>query len=122
LFGFEGAFGAEGDGFVYPHNDFVFLFVELGIPGVGLLIAFWLALIRRIRVLSHWGTNQARYAVRLLVPVIAMMLLVQLFDNGFAIRFVAERFFVAAGLVFGLRAASRHPRADAIDQGSRGTS
>ena len=47
--------------------------------------------------------RQARYDVRVLVPVIIVMLLVQLFDNGFAIRFVAERFFIAAGLVFGLQ-------------------
>ena len=34
--------------------------------------------------------------------MIVVMFFVQLFDNGFAIRFVAERFFIAAGLVFGL--------------------
>jgi hypothetical protein len=32
-------------------------------------------------------------------------LLIQLFDNGFALRSVAERFFIAAGFVMGLKAA-----------------
>ena len=44
----------------------------------------------------------SRYDVRVLLPVIMVMFLVQLFDNGFAIRFVAERFFISAGLVFGM--------------------
>lgn len=33
------------------------------------------------------------------------MLLIQLFDNGFALPSVAERFFIAAGFVMGLKAA-----------------
>jgi hypothetical protein len=35
------------------------------------------------------------------------MLMVQMFDNGFAIGFVAIRFFAAAGLVFGLYYSTR---------------
>ena len=102
IFGFEGAFGAEGNGFIYPHNDFLFLFLELGILGFGLLVVFWLDLLRRIRILSRSPSEWMRYEVRVLVPVIVVMFFVQLFDNGFAIRFVAGRFFIAAGLVCGL--------------------
>ncbi len=100
LFGFQ-SFTSEGNDHVFPHNDFLFLFLELGILGFGLLVAFWLDLLRKIRRLSRGRSEQARYEARVLVPVIVVMFLVQLFDNGFAIRFVAERFFIAAGLVFG---------------------
>ena len=38
----------------------------------------------------------------MLAPIMITMFLVQLFDNGFVIRFVATPFFIAAGLVAGL--------------------
>ena len=103
IFGFEGQFGADENRTVFPHNDFLFLYVELGIVGFGLLVAFWIHLLRKIRLLSRSPSEQTRYDVRVLVPVIIVMFLVQLFDNGFAIRSVAERFFIAAGFVFGLQ-------------------
>jgi O-antigen ligase len=102
LFGFEGAFTAGGNPFVYPHNDFLFVFLELGILGLGLLIGFWIQLLRKIRLVSRAHDEAARFGVRVLVPILIVGLLVQLFDNGFAIRPVAERFFLAAGLVLGL--------------------
>jgi hypothetical protein len=34
LLGVGGVFGVEGSGYAYPHNDFLFLFMELGILGV----------------------------------------------------------------------------------------
>ena len=121
LFGFEGAFGAEGRGYVFPHNDFLFLFMELGILGFGLLVAFWLHLLRDIRVLSRSSDEQTRYGVRLLVPIVIVMFLVQMFDNGFAIRFVAVRFFIAAGLIFGVTYLRRSERFN-VGSGSPGTS
>jgi len=102
LFGFEGAFTAGDNPFVYPHNDFLFVFLELGILGLGLLIGFWIQLLRRVRLVSRAHDEAARFGVRVLVPILVVGFLVQLFDNGFAIRPVAERFFLAAGLVFGL--------------------
>jgi len=107
IFGFEGEFVAGGNPFVYPHNDFLFLFVELGILGLGLLVAFWLRLLRKIRLLSRSRSEPARYSVRVLIPVVIVMFVVQVFDNGFAIRFVADKFFAAAGLIFGLHYAVR---------------
>lgn len=101
IFGVEGQFQLRSS-FVHPHNDFVYLFVELGAVGLGLLVVFWLSLFRRIRSLSRSGTPVTRYGVRVLLPVIITMFTVQLFDNGFAIRAVATRFFIAAGLVFGV--------------------
>jgi O-antigen ligase len=93
--------------FVYPHNDFLFLFVELGIMGFGLLVAFWLNLFQKVRRLSRSQREPIRYSVRVLVPVIIVMFVVQMFDNGFAISFVADKFFAAAGLVFGLYNSTR---------------
>jgi O-antigen ligase len=101
VFGFK-TFVIGTNPFVYPHDDFLYLFVELGIIGFGLLIVFWLHLLRTIRSLSRSRIVLASYSVRVLVPVMIVMFVVQIFDNGFAIRFVAERFFMAAGLVFGL--------------------
>jgi len=102
IFGVENLYVTEGNSFIFAHNDFLFLFVELGFLGVGLLVLFWIQLIRRIRYLSRSGSEWTRYRVRVLLPVIVVMLAVELFDNGFAIHFVAERFFTAAGLVFGM--------------------
>jgi O-antigen ligase len=102
LFGIEGEFTSADNPFVYPHNDFLFVFLELGIVGLGLLIGFWIQLLRRIRLVSRGHDEAARFGVRVLVPILVVGLLVQLFDNGFAIRPVAERFFLAAGLTLGL--------------------
>jgi hypothetical protein len=103
LFGIEGEFTTADSDSIFPHDDFLFLFLELGTLGFGLLVAFWLHLLRKIRLLSRSHDEQTRYDVRVLVPVIIVMFFVQLFDNGLAIRFVAERFFIAAGFVFGLQ-------------------
>jgi O-antigen ligase len=103
IFGFENVFVTQENAFIFAHNDFIFLFVELGIIGLGLLIAFWLHLFRKIRALSRSHSESTRYRVRVVIPIIVVMFFVQLFDNGFAIRFVAERFFIAAGLVFGMQ-------------------
>jgi O-Antigen ligase len=105
LFGNEGAFHSGESSFVYPHNDFVYLFVQFGVVGFGLLVVYWLDLLRRVRSLAR--RRATRYSVRLLLPIIIVMFFVQLFDNGFAIVAVATRFFIAAGIVFGLQYATR---------------
>lgn len=112
LFGFEGAFGEGGEGYVFPHSDFLYLFVEFGFLGLGLLVAFWIHLVLSVRRLLHSPNEWTRYDVGLLVPVIAVTIFVQLFDNAFALRLVAERFFVVSGLVFGLRYPGGTQRSD----------
>jgi O-antigen ligase len=102
LFDVEGVFTSEDNPFIYVHNDFLYLFVELGIAGVALLLLFWLQLVWNVVRLSRKGDEPARYGVRVLVPIVIVMFFVQLFDNGFALKFVAERFFAAAGLILGL--------------------
>ena len=47
---FRGGVRPGGKRLDYPHNDFLFLFVEFGILGFGLLVAFWLHLLRKIRL------------------------------------------------------------------------
>jgi O-antigen ligase len=107
IFGVEGEFNAGGNPFVYPHDDFLYLFVELGIVGFGLLALFWLSLFQKVRRMTRSPREPIRYSVMVLVPVLIVMLVVQMFDNGFAIVFVADKFFAAAGLVFGLYYATR---------------
>jgi O-antigen ligase len=102
IFGFEGHFEAGESSFVYPHNDFIYLFVDLGIPGVALLTAFWVFLVRKIMRLSRGGSEFGRYGVRVLVPIIAVMFVLELFANGLSLRNLATRFFIAAGLIYGL--------------------
>ena len=89
------------DSGILAHNDFLYLFVELGIIGFGLMVAYWINLLRATRLLSRSRNESTRYAVRVLVPVTITMFFVQLFANGFAIPSVAGRFFIAGGLVFG---------------------
>jgi O-antigen ligase len=113
IFGVDDTFVTGGNPFVYPHNDFLFVFVELGIVGFGLLAVFWLSLLQRVRRLTHSPREPIRYSVMVLVPVLIVMLMVQMFDNGFAIVFVADRFFAAAGLVFGLHYLTREGAARA---------
>ena len=107
IFGVEETFVTGGNPFVYPHNDFLFVFVELGIVGFGLLALFWVSLFQRVRRLTRSSREPIRYSVMVLVPVLIVMLMAQMFDNGFAIGFVADRFFAAAGLVFGLHYSTR---------------
>jgi O-antigen ligase len=120
IFGFE-TFVSGGSFFIYPHNDFLYLFVELGVVGFGLLSLFWLSLFQKVRRLTRSPREPIRYRVMVLVPVLIVMLMVQMFDNGFAIDFVAYRFFAAAGLVFGLHYLTREgphmPRPQATWQG-----
>ncbi len=44
LFGFEGEFTSEQDVFVYTHNDLMYWMLDLGLIGVALYVAFWLAI------------------------------------------------------------------------------
>lgn len=92
--------------FVFLHNDFLLLLVDLGVVGAALFVAFWghlLTVFRRI--LS--GPGPSRIAVLALVGVPVMFLITTLVSNGLEIRGVAERFFVVVGAVFGVAALDR---------------
>jgi O-antigen ligase len=115
LFGIEGQFTSGENSGIFPHNDFLYLFVELGVLGIGFLVVLWLSLVRRTRLLSRSHSATTRYSVRVLIPVIVTMLFVQLFDNGFAIRSVAERFFIAAGLIYGFYYVAQRKKDSDVD-------
>jgi O-antigen ligase len=106
VFGFE-TFVTDQNPFIYAHDDFLYLFVQLGILGFGLLVVFWANLLLKVRRLSRSDREFVRYSVRVLVPVLLVEFIMQLFANGLAAQFVAEKAFMASGLVFGLHYAVR---------------
>jgi hypothetical protein len=106
LFGFD-TFVTDKNEFIYAHDDFLYLFVQLGILGFGLLVVYWMNLLVKVRHLSRSASESVRYSVRVLVPVLIVEFIMQLFANGFAVQFVAEKAFMASGLVFGLHYAVR---------------
>jgi O-antigen ligase len=106
VFGFE-TFVTDQNPFIYAHDDFLYLFVQLGILGFGLLVVFWMNLLLKVRSLSRSDREFFRYSVRVLVPVLIVEFIMQLFANGLATQFVAEKAFMASGLVFGLHYAVR---------------
>ena len=127
VFGFE-TFVTEQNQFIYAHDDFLYLFVQLGILGFGLLAVFWVNLFLKVRRLSRSEREFVRYSVRVLVPVLIVGFIMQLFANGLATQFVAEKTFMASGLVFGLHYAVGQAerwditssRSSGASQGSRG--
>jgi hypothetical protein len=111
-------FVTDENEFIYAHDDFLYLFVQLGILGFGLLVVYWMNLLLKVRRLSRNSSEFVRYNVRVLVPVLLVEFVMQLFANGFANQFVAEKAFMASGLVFGLYYAVR--QAESSDKtGSR---
>ena len=106
LFGFE-SFVTDKNEFIYAHDDFLYLFVQLGLLGFGLLVAYWMNLFVKVRRLSRSPSEFVRYNVRVLVPVLIVEFMMQLTANGFATQFVTDKAFMASGLVFGLHYAVR---------------
>lgn len=71
VFGFAGDFESESSVFIFPHDDFIYLFVELGIVGAVLLLIQWVQVLRATRYLSGRGRESfAQYGARVLTPVI----------------------------------------------------
>ena len=122
VFGFE-TFVTEQNQFIYAHDDFLYFFVQLGILGFGLLVVFWMNLFLKVRRLSRSEREFVRYSVRVLVPVLIVGFIMQLFANGFATQFVAEKAFMASGLAFGLHyAVGQAERLDITGSRSLGAS
>ena len=102
LVGSPGGFGSEQSGVVPPHNDFIYLLVEFGIPGLLLLVFFWVQLFRAFIQVTQAADRLSRRSGWLLLGVLVTGLMVALFDDLFSVRPFAERFFPVAGFVFGL--------------------
>ena len=107
LFGVPGQFGSQESGFVPPHSDFMYLFVEFGIPGVVLLAFFWLRLFRARNLLTRSAEPQSRQSAWLLLGMLVTGLMVALVNDLLLVRPFAERFFPVAGFVFGLSLVER---------------
>lgn len=107
LFGFRNFVSAEASGdYLYAHNDVLFLLVELGVLGAIVWLAYWWQLGTAVR--RAWRWRQAE--VLALVGVVVVFLVVQLVDNGFAIRAVGERALLVGGTVL----AAVHARAETV--------
>ncbi len=110
LFGSPGEFQSEESGVVPPHNDFVYLFVEFGIPGVLLLLLFWVQLFRAQGLVAGSTAPLIARSGSLLLGALVTGLIFALFDDVFAVRPIAERFFPVAGFIFGLAEMERARR------------
>lgn len=106
LFGFEGEFVAHQDVFVYTHDDLMYWMLDLGLIGVGLYLAFWLALRAKYKQLIVHPDARVRRDALLLGGAFTTLLIAGLVASGIFIRPIADRAFVAAGILFGL--ADRH--------------
>lgn len=111
LVGMPGVFVSGGSPFVYAHNDFLFMAIELGFVGLSAFVLFWLDLLRRTAALLQGRALALRREGALLVGPLAVMLVAELFDNGLAMRGLADRFFVLTGILFAISAASRRMEA-----------
>jgi hypothetical protein len=112
LFGLPGGFHSEESGVVPPHNDFIYMLVEFGVPGLLLLIVFWVGVFRARGLVSRSTDPLLRQSGWLLLGAIVTGLAISLFDDIFSVRPLAERFFPVAGLLFGLAAVERTRRRD----------
>jgi hypothetical protein len=96
--------GVSADRFFYPHNDFLFWMLEFGLWGLALWLLYWIHLIAATRWLLKKGDLADRHDALVVAGIFVTMLIAQLVANGFALQPLAERFFIAAGFVFGARA------------------
>ena len=112
----------QGETFVYPHNDFLFWMVELGVIGALGMLLFWAQLIRAFaRALrSTWGSY-----VAILAGVLVAGFVSQLVGSTFFLRALATPFFAVAGFVFGVRAATdtsggqQSPTPELVEDGAK---
>jgi O-antigen ligase len=91
------------DPFVFPHNDFLFWMVELGLIGAIGMLLFWVQLINAFRRLLR--STAARHAI-VLSGVVVAGFVSQLVGSTFFFRALAAPFFAVAGFIFGIRAES----------------
>jgi O-Antigen ligase len=98
-------FTPEGsDAFVYPHNDFLFWMVELGVLGLLGMALFWTQLLRALRQVSRSESANKLY-VKILSGVLITGLVAQLVGSVFFFTALAGLVFIVAGFVFGAREA-----------------
>jgi hypothetical protein len=95
---------SETGTFVYPHNDFIFWMVELGLLGLLGVLLFWSQLLRAFRSVSR-SASASKVHVQILGGVLITAFVAQLVGSMFLFTALAIPFFAAAGFVFGAREA-----------------
>jgi O-antigen ligase len=96
----------QSGSFVFPHNDFLFWIVELGVIGAFGMVLFWGQLINALRRVLRSTTS--RHAI-VLSGVLVAGFVSQLVGSTFFLRALAAPFFAVAGFIFGLRTLSERP-------------
>jgi O-antigen ligase len=99
------SFNPEGaTTFVYPHNDFLFWMVELGILGLLGMVTFWAQLLRALRSVLR-SRSIERHNVMALSGVVITAFIVQMVGSTFFFLPLASVFLISAGFIFGTREA-----------------
>jgi O-antigen ligase len=105
--------------FVYPHNDFIFWMVELGLLGLFGIVLFWTQLVRAFRSVIRRAGGVGRTQVQSLAGVLVTGFAIQFVGSLFLFTALAVPFFITAGFISGSReslllATSSRDRASAI--------
>ena len=113
LFDVTDVFVTAENPFVYPHNDFLFWTIELGVAGLGLFLLFWIVLLRQWIQLNKDPSPEVNRVGFVFGGILVAMFIADIVDNGIFMQPVAEKFFAAAGLVAATatQARDRQPRA-----------
>lgn len=88
--------------FVYPHNDFLFWMIDLGLLGLFGMVLLWAQIVRAFRAVSRSRSAYARH-VQILSGVLVTTFVAQIVANILTSLAFAARFFIVAGFVFGAR-------------------
>jgi O-Antigen ligase len=92
--------------FVYPHNDFIFWMVELGLIGLLGMLLFYGQLVMAFRSVSRFKSPNRIHA-QILIGALITGFVSQLVVSTFFFRALAVPFFTAAGFIFGAREIDR---------------
>ena len=92
--------------FVYPHNDFIFWMVELGVIGLLGMLLFYGQLVMAFRSVSR-STRRNRIHAQILSGALITGFVSQLVVSTFFFRALAVPYFTAAGFIFGAREIDR---------------
>jgi O-antigen ligase len=93
---------SQSQSFVYPHNDFIFWLVELGVIGLLGMVLFYGQLVVAFHSVSR-STNANGIHARILTGALITGFVSQLVASTFFFAALAVPFFMAAGFIFGAR-------------------
>ena len=116
------SFAAEGNTFVFPHNDFLFWMVELGYIGLVGLLTFWAQLLAALRSVLR-SRSPERQHVLALCGVVVAALVAELVGSTFFFQPLAIALSISTGFIFGIRNAltrdPTHPMQESANVGAR---